>query len=109
MIELTEITDAPKQKFVVVLENNETFDLLLEYSENVEAWYMSVTYNNFVLSGKKIVKHPNLLRQFKNIIPFGIGIDVEPYFLKDFLTKRVTLNILNEDDVQLMESEFYEN
>lgn len=109
MIELTEITDFPKQRLIVVLENNETFELILEYSENTEAWYMDVIYGELQIKGKKVTKHPNLLRQFRNNIPFGIGIDEEPYFLKDFLEKRVTFNILNEEEVELIEQGLYEN
>lgn len=111
MIILTEITDDPKQKFQIQLENNQTFTLDIEFVEQQECWYCSISdiqNNSLVINSLRLTTMPNILRQWARIIPFGIAIESEdgddPFAIDDFLTKRVTLNILNEEEVAEVES-----
>lgn len=113
MLQITEISDSPRQKLNVVTENNEDFDLVLEYSDQQQGWFYSITFNDFVLNGARLVTGPNILRNYQNLIPFGIGIlsedGSEPIFVDDFSSGRIQFFLLNEEDVQEIETEFYDS
>lgn len=108
MRQLTEIGIEPIQKFNVVGENNEQIELKLMYKPTQESWYFDIVYGDFVLNGQKIVSSPNLLKQYENLLPFGISCVVEdgsePYFINDFFTGRATLNLLTKEDIETIEA-----
>lgn len=112
---LTEITDDPKQTFIVPLENNQTFTLVLEFSDQQERWIYSISdlpTSDITINGNVLVSNPNLLRQFKRNINFGISCISEdgddPSFIDDFITNRVEIGILTADEVQQIEDEFFD-
>ncbi len=114
MIIITEITDDPKQKFTVQREDNETFTLELEFLEQQERWIYSISNlvnSDIVINGNSIVSNPNLLRQFKRILDFGISCTsadgVDPSFIDDFSSGRVELGILTAAEVQEIEDDFF--
>ena len=111
MKEITSITNKSKQKFNLVLENNETVEFNLYYSYRQQSWFYDFTYNDITSKGSRVVLTPNALRQFKKIIPFGIAFIaasyVEPFSLEDFSSGRVSMFVLNEEEVQQIESSIY--
>lgn len=108
---ITEITDDPKQQMSVVSEDGDVFELYLEYRESQGLWFANVVYGSTVINGIGLVKSANLLRQWKNIIPFGISITCtdkgDPYYLEDFSKKRCQLVVLTAAEVLLIEDEIY--
>jgi len=109
---LTEITSDYKQKHRVVLENGEEFDFTLEFIEQQEGWFYSIKYgDNFEIKGQRLVLGMNILRKWKNLLPFGIGVIsenlIEPSLIDDFISGRVDINILNSSDVQYIEEQVY--
>ena len=44
---ITSITEQPKQKFILSLENNESVEFYLYYSMSQKAWY----FDSYILSG----------------------------------------------------------
>ena len=111
MIEITNINTSSKQRLLLEGANREIITLDLEYRPTQESWYFSLQYQDFVLNNKKIVNSPNLLRQYKNILPFGLNCVVldgtDPYFIYDFENRRCVLNLLDKDEVELIESELF--
>lgn len=111
MQQITSITSEPRQRMTLVLENNETVDFLLYYLPRQQGWFYDFTYNNLTCKGSKVTLSPNALRQFKRIIPFGIAFMtddyVEPFSIDDFSSGRVSMYILNDDEVKQIESEVY--
>ena len=95
----------------MVLENQETVAFNLYFYETQLSWYFDFTYNNIVSNGNKVVLGNNILRSFKNIIPFGLAFKaldgVEPYAIDDFTSGRVTCYLLSKDDVNAMELNIY--
>lgn len=109
---LTELTDDYKQKYSITNEDNQTFDLLLEYIELQESWLFSISYgDSFTLNNNRLVYSPNILRQYKNIIPFGLSVNTidksDPYFLSDFTSSRVELYVLTEEEVEQIEKNIF--
>jgi hypothetical protein len=69
---------------------------------------MDVDYENFSAKGLGVCLHPNLLRDFRRVLPFGVFVrsldGVDPILLNDFLSGRVELYVLNLDDMEFVES-----
>ena len=104
---LNEITADPKQKFTVITSAGEEFTLRLNYMPTQSLWFFDVEYKDFAVNNRCLVNNWNLLRQFKNLIPFGIGVictdEGDPYFVDDFANKRVQLTILSAEEVKEVE------
>lgn len=101
------ITENPSQVMSLVLDNGRNVNLKLRYSANQKGWFYDLSYLDFNLYGRRVVTSPNMLRQFKNFIPFGLAALVtdgyEPVFVDDFQNKRGNIYTLNQDDVQTVE------
>lgn len=111
MKQITTLTNSPKQRHQLVLDNNETVDFLLYYSARQQAWYFDFTYKETSAKCLKVVLTPNALRCFRRTLPFGIAFlsngYVEPFQLDDFSSGRVKMYVLNSEDVQTIEQEVY--
>lgn len=119
MIQLTKLTIVAYQSFKLRGEKGEEIAVELRYAPRMKRWMMNISYLDFNLpNGAMLANAPNILRNYRKNIPFGIlctstdGFD--PAYLDDFISvgnavPRVTLCLLNSDEVKLVESEFYTN
>lgn len=111
MKQIIEISDDPNQSFDVVTEDNQVFQLQLNYSDQQQGWFYSIVFEDFTLNSSRLVTSFNILRPYSNILPFGIGIATEdgsePIFIDDFSTGRVSFFLLTETEVQEVEERVY--
>lgn len=111
MQQIKSITSQPKQRMTLVLENNETCDFYLFYLPRQQSWFYNFSYGDLTVNGSRVVLTPNALRQFKNIIPFGIAFTseslIEPFAIDDFESGRVNMYVLNNDEIKQVESEIF--
>jgi len=75
------------------------------YRPTQYGWFInSLTYGSFVLNGLRISDSPNLLRQFKNQLPFGLACVTnalrDPTQLEDFASGASNLYFLDASEVQ---------
>ncbi len=109
-MKLIPITNEPRQRIQVNLEDDETASLVFRYLPAVEQWFIKVEYSDFTLDVYKIHNSFNMLRSFSRLIPFGIRIRVidggEPFLLEDFSSGRVQFFVLNKEEVQAI-SNYY--
>ena len=107
MNKITTITDDANQTMILKLDDGTTVDFTLTYSDQQQGWFYNLTYGNFSLSGRRIVNSPNLLRAYRQILPFGIAVvttdEYEPIFLEDFKNKRALFFMLNPTDIIAVE------
>jgi hypothetical protein len=108
MKQITAISDDANQSMSVVLDTGAKVALTLEYKSNQKGWFLSMVYDTVLtLNGYRITTSPNILRKFRNVIPFGIACLMtdknEPIYKDDFSTGRASLYILNADDVAYVE------
>jgi len=108
MYQVTNITNDPNQSLNLVLPDGvSTAQLNLRYKSNLKSWYMDLTYLGFSFSNRRVCSHPNLIRQWFKILPFGLGCYTldgsDPYFIEDFQNGRSGLLLLTEDEVDNFE------
>lgn len=81
---LTGLTDKPKQTFSVTLADGSQADFYMEYRERQKGWFFDLIYGAFAVKGQRLTLHPNVLRQFRNLIPFGLAVSSDrPYEPQD--------------------------
>lgn len=105
---ISQITTDAIQNFSSALDDGSSFNITIQFIPQQLGWFITnLTYGTFILNGFRIVTSPNMLRQFKNQIPFGLACSVvgnrEPTFQQDFASGNATLYILNSTDVQSFE------
>jgi hypothetical protein len=102
------ITDDPNQSMTLKLSAGDTVAFNLSYLESQQGWYYSLTYGTFPLTMRRIVTSVNMLRGFRNLLPFGFACitsdGYEPVFKDDFSNGRAQFYLLNADDVTAVES-----
>lgn len=107
MKQITEITSEPKQRFDITTEANEEFEFKLEYSDQQQGWFYSLTFGNLTINGARLTTSPNCLRRFKNMLPFGLSVQTddfsEPILIDDFETERVKVYLLTLEEVEEIE------
>ena len=111
MKQVKKLTANSKQKFEIALDNGDLVDFYLYYYPTQYSWFFDFTYKNYTSNGNRVVLTPNALRHLKNIIPFGIAFIadgfVEPFQITDFSSERVSMYVLNQEEVQEIESNIY--
>ena len=106
---ITQITSDPKQKLVVLLDDGTQFELKIEFKPQQFGWFItSLVYGDVLtITGMRICVTPNLLRQFKNQISFGLACystaSREPTLQEDFSSGAAQLFLLSEAEVQQFE------
>lgn len=108
MLLINEFTDNPTQSCSFPLETRESVDFKMFFLPTQKSWYFNIKYKEFECNGNKLVLGANILRCFKNRIPFGLmvqaGNGIEPYKLDDFTTGRVKVYVLSADEVKQVEN-----
>lgn len=111
MLYINKITNDPQQNMTLTGIPGLQIDMTLRFMPRIRAWEAGFSFNGQIIDGVSIVTCPNILRQFRNTIPFGImcvradGLD--PYTVTDFSTQLSNLYLLDAADVQALEADFY--
>ena len=105
-----QVTDDSLQTQNLILPDGTTLSLTLYYMPMQYGWFIqNLTYGTFVLEGFRVCVSPNMLRQFKNQIPFGLacyanGVSREPTQQEDFNQGVFSLYILDSAEVTQLEN-----
>lgn len=109
MNQITAFTDDAIQQITLVLPDGSTVPMTLNYIPAQQGWFYSITYGSagWGVSNRRIVNSPNMLREFRNIIPFGFCCTtIDGYEIinqSDFVSGRVNFYLLDPTD--LMQTE----
>lgn len=110
MNSIDNITDDANQLITVVLDDGTNVLLNLVYRPAVQRWTVDVAHGTFIVNGINITVNPNFMREWRNVIPFGLGCTTtdggDPVYLEDFVNGRATLHILTAADVAAIESTY---
>ena len=103
MKQITSLIDSAKQNLTIVLDSGTNVPFDIRYIASQQGWFYSFTFGEFSATNRRLVVSPNCLRAFRNIIPFGLAclsVDgYEPIYQDDFSSGRISLFVLNEEDV----------
>ena len=111
MLLINSLTNDPMQQFSLTGIPGVQVGVLLRFMPRIEIWNMDITYGSFIAEGIPLVCSPNLLRQWRNIIPFGIACTniykLDPYTVNDFADGTASLYLLNSADVAAVEAQLF--
>lgn len=115
---LNGITDQPTQVMGIVLADGSRVTLTLYFRPQQNGWFYDIQWPGsaavitpFTVQNRRLVAAANLLRQFLNVIPFGIACftvdNMDPLTQGCLSDGTVTLTLLNQDDVAALEASVY--
>lgn len=111
MQRITILNDNAKQKFKVQLETGEMVDFKFWFSHITTSWFFSFTFQDKTADNLMLSNCPNLIREYKSVLPFGIACTVadnyEPYKKDDFVSGRVNVYILDKAEIERVENDIY--
>ena len=112
MKKITNISNKPKQHIQLVTDSGNNVDFYLEFKPRSQSWFFSFKYKGKEAKNLTVCLHPNILRQFRRNIDFGIGFmsktKIEPFFIDAFKLGKCEMILLSEDDVKNVEATIYE-
>ena len=101
---IQQITSDACQQQTLVLPDGSSLFMQMYFSPIQQSWlFQQLVWGTFTLNRYKIVNSPNLLNQWKNIIPFGIACystnNRDPGLQEDFSSGNSLLYILTAAEV----------
>lgn len=111
MFKLDNLTANSKQ-YTTWTFNNDEVQLYFEYKENQLGWFLGIKYGDTIdYRNIRLTTHPNLLRAYKNILPFGMMVTtldgLEPMSIEDFTNGYCSVYMLTSTECQLLEGGTY--
>lgn len=102
---INNISAYPNQNINFVLADGTNFQMSLYYVPMQYGWFITnLTYNDFVLNSIRITNNTNMLYQWQNILPFGLGCfspsQREPSQLQDFSSGASNLYVLSQEECE---------
>lgn len=108
---INKITSDPMQKMILTGISGIQITMTLRFMPRIQRWIMGLSYGEVSIQGIPVVCSVNMLRQHKNNIPFGIACirtdGLDPYQVDDFSEKAANLYLLDEADVEQIESDWF--
>lgn len=105
---INKINNTASQRMILTGNPNQRIILDVRFLPSMQQWVMDVEYEDFIAKNLTIVSSPNILRSYKNIIPFGLFCEtdngLDPYRIDDFNNGESRLYLLNETDIANQES-----
>lgn len=102
----------PSQTLTTSLDEGSIITITLVFRPTIKMWFISVSYDGFLVENLRLCNSPNLLNQFDKIIPFGINVEIkdgtEPFIINDLSTGRVVINILSATEVEQVNESYRE-
>lgn len=112
MLQVDNLSDDADQLTRVVLSDGSLVVIELFYRAATQRWTADVTRGTFTVNNINLCVHPNLLRDWRNVIPFGLACTStdggDPVLLEDFANGRVQLFVLEAADVGAVETNVFE-
>ena len=114
MVSIDNLSDAADQTTTLQIYDGTNGQLELIYMGSTQRWIFNFTHPDFPdgsINGQMLCVHPNILRQFKNFLSFGMSCvsndGTDPVNIEDFANGKITLYILNATEVQTVEQTFF--
>jgi len=103
MTTISGLSSQPKQTFSFVLDDGSQVSCYIEYRPQQRGWFANFAWQDWAVYGLRLTAAPNILKQWQNLIPFGLALlttgNVEPLNPTDFADLTARLIVLNAADV----------
>lgn len=111
MLPIQDLSTEARQKMDLVLGDGSIAQMLIEYKPQQYGWFItSLSYESVVIKGLRIVTGPNMLYQWKNVLPFGLACFVtanrEPTQQEDFAQSAAQLFLLTQEEMAVLDEYF---
>ncbi len=108
MLYINKITNAPSQSINLTGIPGITIGMTLRFLPRIAGWMMGLSYGATTINGIIVTTNYNLIRQFRNLLPFGIMCittnTLDPYDINDFANQVANLYLLDSADVAAIEA-----
>ena len=114
--QLQGLTDSPSQSCPIGLPDGSTVTLMLTFRTQQLGWFYDLSWDGktppWQHYGNRLVASPNILRQYRNQLPFGITVStangLDPFSQTAFIDGTCTLLLLDGYDVASIEAAFFQ-
>lgn len=111
MLYINKITKDARQNLILTGIPGIQIALTLRFMPRIQTWIMGIDDGTNSIQGISVVGGLNLLRQYKNVLNYGISCvcpdGLDPYQNTDFATERCTLYLLDAADVAQIEADWF--
>lgn len=111
MYKINSLGNEPKQQITLLVDDNTRVIFYFEYKANQQGWFFGFEYNNTLYQNIRLTTSYNILRAYRNWLPFGImcltNDDFEPMDLNDFVSNYASVYLLSKEDIKGIESNYY--
>lgn len=111
MFKLTTLSNEPNQQISITLNDTDRVVLTFEYRPNQLGWFFSFEYNEQLYQNIRLTTAYNILRAYRNWLPFGLRCDTldneEPIDLNDFATGYATIYLIPQKELSVIEGAYY--
>lgn len=111
MFKFTSLSNEPKQKITMMLDDNNKVVFNFEYKPNCAGWFFGFQYGDINYQNIRLTTSYNILRAYRNYLPFGLRCDTtddeEPMGIDDFASGYATVYLLTKEDVKAVEANYY--
>lgn len=111
MYQFTSLSESPKQEITMILDDGSRVVFNFEYKSNQMGWFFGFQYENINYQNIRLTTSYNILRAYRNYLPFGLRCDTvdmeEPTDITDFITNYAKVYLLTKEDVQAIEGNYY--
>lgn len=115
MVLIDNLSNAAVQETALQMPDGSTGVLALTYRGAIQRWTFDFTHTQFpagAATGQMLTVHPNILRQWKNLLSFGLAVvsttGTDAVSIDDFVNGAVLLYLLDAADVAAIEESFFE-
>jgi hypothetical protein len=112
MLYINKITNEGQQSLILTGIPQLQVNMTLRFMPRIQRWVMGLAYGDVSIQGIAIVTSLNLLRPWKNTIPFGIACvttdSLDPYQINSFSDEIANLYLLDVTDVETIEQQWFE-
>lgn len=112
MYQFTSLGNEPKQQIIMIVDENIRVPFNFEYKSNQLGWFFGFQYGDVNYQNIRLTTSYNILRAYRNWLPFGLRCDTtddeEPMGIDDFTSGYASVYLLTKEDVQTIESNYYQ-
>lgn len=109
MLQIDNLSSEARQVTKLALSDGALLTLGLTYEPAIQRWRIDVAHPRLTIDGMNLCVHPNVLRQWRKKIDFGLACTskdgADPVYVEDFSSGRITLFVLSKEEVADIEAE----